>query len=443
MLSEEAENRVVERLVNRIEQGNTYVLQRIGDTLNKIGKLDYTRAYELSQVLKYGGDYDKIVKELAKITDMNVKDIYEIFDEVAKSDYEFAKQFYDYRGMKYIPYDQNIALQNQIKAIAGMTAQTYINLSNTSSIGFGFVDETTGQSTFKGLQQAYYDAIDEAVMSVSQGKETYEQAVKRTINQLGGSGLKTIYDSTYVDENGVVRNRSRRLDSAVRMNIKTGMRDLHNQTQQIFGNEFGADGVEVSVHDNPAVDHADVQGKQFSTQSKNGQPSEWEKLNTIGYAYDYKGRLIDIRHISKKGHTSFRPISTLNCYHKAFSVILGISEPEYSDEQLEEINEENEKGFELDGKHYTNYEGTQLQRRLETAIRQQKDIQIMAKNSNKMDMVDKAQKKITQLNAKYKELASVSGLPTNKNRLRVSGYKRVKTNINNSKKQTYKKPEKD
>jgi hypothetical protein len=104
---------------------------------------------------------------------------------------------------------------------------------------------------------------------------------------------------------------------------------------------------------------------------------------------------------------------------------LGVSKPEYSEEELKQINYDNNKGFELDGEHFTNYQGTQLQRKLETEIRKQKDIQIMAKASGNKELVAESQQKITQLTHKYKQLSDVSGLPTKMERMRVPQYKRV------------------
>ena len=108
--------------------------------------------------------------------------------------------------------------------------------------------------------------------------------------------------------------------------------------------------------------------------------------------------------------------------------MLGVSKPEYSEEELQKLIDDNNKGFELDGVHYTNYEGTQLQRKLETEIRKQKDIQIMAKASGNKELVQESQSRITQLTHKYKELSDVSGLPTKMERMRVSQYKRVNVN---------------
>ena len=121
-----------------------------------------------------------------------------------------------------------------------------------------------------------------------------------------------------------------------------------------------------------------------------------------------------------------RNISQYNCFHYLFNIVAGVSKPQYTDKQLQEINERNEKGFEFDGKHYSMYEGTQLQRRIETAIREAKDTQILARASEDNELVLQSQTRITQLTTKYKQLCSVSGLPNKlSTRASVSGYRRT------------------
>ena len=415
MLSEEIIDKVIERLVNRIEEGNTYTLKKIGESIKKIGTLSPSKAQQLVQVLKYGGDYDNIVRKLAEITELNVKDIYKIFEEVAKNDYNFAKQFYDYRGKKFIPYEENIALQQQVRALANITAGEYRNLTRTMA----FTKKVNGKVVYTDLARTYQNVLDKAVLSVAQGKNTFQDEMYSTIKELANSGIRTVNYGT---------NRSMRLDSAVRMQLKGALRTLHNETQEIFGEEFNSDGVEISVHLNPAPDHAEVQGRQFSKE-------EFNKFQNDIDAKDYKGKLFPAEF---EGHDR-RSISEYNCYHYTFAIVLGVSKPEYSDEQLQEIINNNNNGFELDGKHYTNYEGTQLQRQLETEIRKQKDTQIMARASGNNELVSETQTKITQLTRKYKELSDVSGLPTKMDRMRVSEYKRTK--INQSKINNYKEVE--
>lgn len=427
MLNDEVIDKVSERLVNRIEQGNEYILQKIGESIKKIGTLSPQAAHELGQIMQYGGDYEKISQKLSKILNVNVKEIKEIFEEVAKSDYQFAEQFYKYRDMKYISYEENVVLQSQVNALSNLTAGTYMNLTNTRMIGFN-VRNAEGNMVFKDLRQVYVDLMDTALLNVSQGKQGFDEAMYGVMKDIGESGVRVVSPKTYINKDGEEVHYTQRLDSAVREELKSGIRNLHNEIQDEIGKDIDADGVEISVHSNPAVDHADVQGRQFSTKAKDGKLSEWEKLQLYGYAKDYKGEEVDMRRTSKKGHTSFRPISQYNCYHYVFSVVLGVNEPQYEKKELQEINEENERGFSFDGERYTMYEGTQLQRRLETEVRKQKDIQILAKASDNKKLIEEAQKKISQLTDKYRQLSNASGLPTYMERMRVSGYKRTKTN---------------
>ena len=404
MIDERLIDLLVERLVDRIEEGNSYTLRKIGESIKEIGALSPSKAQQLSQILKYGGNYDKIVEKLAQITELNVKDIYEIFEEVAKSDYAFAKRFYDYRGVKYIPYEENIALQQQVKALARITAGEYANFSNT----LAFTKRVNGRVIYTDLARTYQDTIDKAVLSIVQGKSTFQEEMYSTIKELGSSGIKQV---------DYASGRSVRLDSSVRQHLKGALRNLHNETQAVFGEEFGSDGVEISVHMNPAPDHEQVQGRQFSKE-------EFNKFQNDQDAVDYTGKLFTKEH---NGHDR-RSISEHNCYHYTFDIVLGVSKPNYSSKELQEIIDNNNKGFELDGEHYTNYEGTQMQRKLETEIRKQKDIQIIAKASGNKELVQESQSKITQLTRKYKQLSDVSGLPYKRDRLRVLNYKRVNTN---------------
>lgn len=235
MLSQEVEERLAEHLVNRIEEANSYILKRIGEAIKQISTLTPSQAYQISQILKYGGTYNEIAKELARVSGKNVQDIYKIFEEVAKNNKQFAKQFYKYRGIDYIPYKKDIALQNMVRSLASVTADMYRNISNTSVIGF------VQDGTFKQLQQVYQDTIDKAILSISQGKQDFYSSMRQTLKELGGSGLVQ-YES----------GRTRRLDSAVRMNILDGMRALNNETSRRFGEEYNADGIEISVHSHPA-----------------------------------------------------------------------------------------------------------------------------------------------------------------------------------------------
>lgn len=399
MLNSNQEEQLVQLLIDRINALNEDILEIIGNRIKEIGEMTPTQVHQINQMLMYNTDIDRIIQKLAEVSGMNVNDIYSLFEYSAKTNQDFARQFYRARGISYIPYAQNKVLKDQVRAIAEITAREYANISGTSAIGYT-VKDLKGNLVFKDISSAYKDIIDKAILNVGQGKTTYQQEMRKAIKQIGQSGLKTIdYES----------GRSVRLDSAIRQNTLEGLRTLTNQIQQQFGEEFGADGVEVSHHINSAPDHIDtVDGKQFSLNGDRVVKGKlYKDFNTVNNSLD-------------------RQVSTLNCRHYIFSIVLGVNKPQYTDKQLEEDKKKNKQGFDFEGKHYSNYEGEQLQRLIERRIREQKDIQILAKSSGDKELTLQAQTKITQLTTKYKQLCNVSGLPNQlKTKGSVSRYRRI------------------
>ena len=393
MLRQEVIDKLVDKLVERIENTNRYILEEIANAIRMIGEVDISRAESLVQILKYGGDYNKIAVELAKMTNLNVEDIDKIFEGIARNNYQFAEKYYLYKDVNYLPYEQNLALISQVEAITRTAVKDYINLSKTSAIGYGLQD-MNGNVVFTGIQDTYNQIIDEAIISIRQGKETFNSVMNSRLKELAHSGLKVIYPSTYLKRNDkgelVEVHRTRRLDTAVRMNVNDGINQLHNATQEIIGEQIQSDGVEITVHFNPAPDHEKLQGKQFSNE-------EYEQLNMGNRAVAYDKTVIgtDLRR---------RPIGELNCQHRIYKVILGVDNPSYTNEELERIREVNNKGFTYEDKHYTNYEGEQLLRQVQLKIREQEDIKAMGSVGDRTELLNSSSKKLRLLRRKEREI---------------------------------------
>lgn len=415
---------LVERLVSRINKANEFFLIKIGESIKQIRELTPTQAHQLIQILKYNGNYEEIVNEILRLTNLNIQDIDAIFNEMAKKDYAFAEQFYKYRGVEYVPYSQNKALIRQVNALASITKQEMNNYARTTNLGYSIRD-LQGNVKFVGLRETYNRVLDEAVLNVGTGVDTFDNAMSKIMKDIGGNGLKTV---------DYASGRSVRLDSVVRMNLKGALRNLHNEIQKQVGEEFGYNMIEVSHHSNSAPDHIDsIDGKQFAMidilkkQIEKGEEKNI-KINDIDFENNrvkVKGKwYYDFNYINDNLE---RKVSTLNCFHYTFSGILGITQPEFSKKELEEDKENNLKGCEIDGKHYTLYETQELMRNLELNIRKQKDIQILGKESKNKKVVEEAQSKITQLTNKYKEVSKISGLPVKMERLKVAQYRRIST----------------
>ena len=383
-------NLALERFVRRFKEFNTKVLEEFGKTISKFDGLTPSQAQKIAQRLRNGRDIDKILDNLERISELSRKDIEELLEITAKENIDFANTYYEAKKMDKVSYEDSKQFQNLVKAVEKTTKGEFTNLSKTTALK---LLKDNGKPLYLDIKKAYNEVIDRCVLAVATGQMDYQKAMYDTIKQLSSSGVKKIY----YDNEGK-RAYARRLDSSVRMNILDGVRQVNIGIQEQVGKEFGADGVEVSHHVNCAPDHIHIDGQQFSKK-------KFEKIN----------------------NNLTRPVASMNCRHFVFSIVLGVSSPLYTKKQLEQDRKNNEKGFEYEGKHYTLYEGEQLQRKIELAVRQQKDLQIIAKASNDKDTISKSQSNITQLTQKYKELSKISGLPTKMNRLRVVGYKRTST----------------
>lgn len=400
MITDEQVDKIVDRLIARMEEANTVFLKSVGSSIKAIKEVSPTEAHKLIQILKYGGNYEKMVRKIAKYANMNIKDIDKIFAAYAKEDQLFYKQFYKYKNIPFVPYDKNPAIQSQTMAIAGAVKSGLYDFTRENVLGY------TMKGKFVGMRDAYNKMLDTALMNVSQGKETFDAALNQMIKDVGSSGLKTLEFES---------GKHMLLASAMRMHLKDGLRTLHNENQKIYGKEFDSDGVEITVHLNPAPDHALVQGRQFTNE-------EFDKFQNDEDARSYDGMFFSA--ISEETGHDRRAISEYNCYHEIFPILLGVSKPNYTSEELQQIIDDNEKGFTINGKHYTNYEGTQLQRLYERKIREQKNIQILAKESDNKNLIGYTQGNITKLTNEYNELSKTSGLPTMMERARVGGYRR-------------------
>ena len=402
MLDEELQEKLLKVFDKRFENYNSKVLWELGQIIAKFKDLTPSQANVLAQQLKFSNSAKEVLAELSKQGAISVKDLKKILERVAKENSGFAETYYKAREIDMPVYRENKALQNLVSAIYKQSSEEFKNIAK--STGFRLLDADK-KPLLLNIQETYNEVIDRCVIAIMEGKETYQQTMRSTLKQLAESGVRKIeYESGY----------SRRIDTSVRMNILDSTRQISNESQKLFGKEFDADGVEISTHLNPSPDHSNVQGHQFSNK-------EYEKLQSTGVATDYNGEVIDIRI-----KDNFRPISTMNCFHYIFSIVLGVSKPQYSNEELKKIIDDNEKGAELDGKHYTNYELSQIMRKLETKIREQKDLQIIARASDDKDLILQAQTKITQLTNKYKQVVKISGLPNQlSTRGRVYNYHRV------------------
>lgn len=404
MLSEEAIEKLVQPIVGRQQKINDYVIGLICQRIKEIGKLKPSDIHRLERILQMGGDVRQINAEIAKQTSLNVADIKQLIREVAYDNYISAKPFYDYRHKAFIPFAQNVPLQNIVKAIEAQTVGEYKNLSKAAAF---MIRDPKNPSILKptSISKTYQTVMDEAIQASQSGVIDYGTAMRRTLKQLSDSGLRRV---TYSPESG--RRYTQRLDTALRRNLMDGIRAINQGVQDEVGKQFGADGKELSVHGMCALDHEPIQGHQFTNE-------EYEKLQNSMTFQDVDG---------EQFAPIERHIGQYNCRHFAWSIIIGATQPNYSKKQLQAMIDKNHEGYTLpNGKHLSLYECSQKMREMETEIRYAKEQQMAAKEAGNMDLAKEAQAKVSKLTKEYKTFAKDCGLTPQLDRASIPGYKRV------------------
>ena len=247
-----------------------------------------------------------------------------------------------------------------------------------------------------GLNEAYRSVVNEAMSYRNLSEDLARNALNRTETQLFNSGVRYLVDGESVSGN-----------NAVRFNILDSMKRFINKAQEVMGRQFGADGMELSAHIYPAPDHAPAQGHQFTMENVDKMQSGSDFEDVDGNSY------IGFE----------RQIGQWNCRHYFMSIKIGKSEPTYTQEELDRILEENERGYTApNGRHYTLYECTQIQRKYERNIRQAKEKYLFSKSlGNKTDMLN-ARNKVGSLTSQYKLFSNACGIPAKLERIKVKDY---------------------
>ena len=301
----------------------------------------------------------------------------------------------------FIPYVENSKLQRYVSAVAKQTSDTFTNLANSKATGFLIRDlKNPTKTKFQSIDATYKSVMDEAIQSVNSGVD-YRVAMKRVLKQLINSGVRRI---TW--ENGYTQ----RLDTVVRRNLLDGIKSINQLIEDENGKILNADGKELSAHANCAPDHEPFQGHIFTNE-------EFDKLQSSSAFTD-----IDKQRFAPVA----RVIGEYNCRHIAYSVIIGVSKPRYTKEQLQQMIETNNTGYTFpNGQHKTLYECTQIQRRLETKIRSAKEEQMVMKASGNIIASRAARKRVVNSTKELKLFCKNCGLKVSKDRITVPGYRAI------------------
>lgn len=366
------------------------LLDEICSRLALKDQLNEVTVQAIRALRSHGIDLEDIEKAIRKTTGISEKKLKELLDDVVERNQRYYTDLID---LAHVTQPETLVSVEDTWAIYEQTKQTMRNL--TRSMGF-LVD---AGRTMLPPAKAYQWALDNATMQIQRGAISYNQAIKSSVQQLAG-GLKVVnYESGHVDH----------IDVAVRRAVMTGVNQICDQYTNQSAEYLETRYFEVSAHsgardkpgDSPWSSHKDWQGKVYY-QSESGEPDPLglydDLVETTGYGY------VD-------------GLTGANCRHHKYPFVPGVSERTYTDEQLEHIDDG--LGCTFDGKTYTAYEATQMQRRIERQIRAQKKLRNAYKEAGLSEDATAANIKLRRLNAEYSRFSKAAGLPEQPERTKV------------------------
>lgn len=336
------------------------------DRISAMEDISVTAKNEMKILIERNGEevFYEALEKTSMITAERKQLLKKMFSDMASEDMQGYKELYLYRDKLFKLSERQYRILNE-----GLRATDRLLKNLTNTIAFR-------------TQQAYIEAIDEAYMQTVTGAYSYTNAIQNTVQKLADMGI------TLKDKAG----RNVQLEVAVRRNVLAGIQSTANNINRDIEKELGCDGYEVTAHIGARPTHAEAQGKQYAINKEDSKKygiGLWSDVEELWQEY--------------------------NCRHSYFGIILGISEPVYTDKEL---NEYKNATVEWNGKKIPHYEATQKQRQLENAIRKQKrTVQILEKSgiNNEIEKI-----KLAQIQKEYTNFCKETGLQKEYNRIRIS-----------------------
>ena len=370
------------------------LLDEICSRLKLADQLNEVTVQDIRTLRSHGIDLKEIEKAIHKTTGISEKKLRELLDDVVERNQRY---YTDLINLANVTQPETLVSIEDTWAIYEQTKQTMRNL--TRSMGF-LVD---AGRTILPPAKAYQWALDNATMQIQSGAINYNQAIRTAVKQLADSGLKVVdYESGRRDQ----------IDVAARRAVMTAVNQLNRKYFEQSMDFLQTDLVQVEAH----AGARDIDGPNGWENHKKwqGKLYRWAEF-TKKYPDASKGEYPDFE--STCGIGDVTGILGANCRHSWSAFVEGVMERTYTDEQLEHIDDD--LGCKFDGKKYTAYEATQMQRRVERQIIKQDRLVTAYKASGQKDEYYAANAKLIRLIAKYKAFSEASGLPLQWERTKV------------------------
>ena len=327
------------------QQVEDAILQDVARRIGKMYAVTPTANWQLWRYQQTEAVRNDVVKLLAKYTGKSETAIRKLLLQTATEALEREDAIYYHYDMEPPPFEESAALNNLLDAGARQTCGTWQNLTATTA------NTVTG---------AFERTLDAAWLKVSTGAFDYKTAVKQAVDSLADDMPMVTYPSGHKDS----------IEVAARRAVLTGVNQTTGKLQVARMDEMGCEFVETTAHGGARPSHAEWQGRRFHR----------------GGAVDYKGKHYpDFE--AATGYGTGAGLCGWNCRHTFFAVFPELGDPpQWTQEQLRELNA---RDIEWNGKKYTAYEISQMQRARERNVRRWKK-RYLAEDAAGLDTTDSA-----------------------------------------------------
>ena len=330
MLSPEYLDECSNQLINLYSELENRIIADITRRLLKTGDITETAKWEILKAQELGLLYDDVLSLIASQTDATSNHVKALFEDAGVETVNIDNQKYRKMGKTPIDIRQSDSMRQVLEAGYQKTLGNLKNLTMTTAI--------TSQTTF-------INASNSAYMMVTSGAFSYQDAIRTAIKEMAQKGVSVLTDTIKYEgtnKRGQHYTHEDKIDVAIRRNILTGVGQTCKQVSLTNARENGFDLMEINAHSGARPSHAKWQGKRVSLSGRKGYLS----LHDIGFG-------------------SAEGFGGCNCRHDWYPVDEN-DIPMYTDSQLQDFDAKN---IEYNGKKYTQYEATQIQRRKEREIR--------------------------------------------------------------------------
>ena len=327
-----------DRIIALYQQLEDDILSAVIRRILKMGYVSEASKHQLEVLQAAGLLYDDIVQLIADRTDACTAQVKALFEDAGAQTVAIDNSLHEAAGALPIDIRQDSSTRQVLEAGYKKTLGTMQNLVSTTA--------TQTQTTF-------IQTCDRIYMQVSSGAFSYQEAIMNALRALADTGAEVVYPTKHKD----------RMDVAVRRCVLTGVSQTAAAVSLRQAEDAGCYLMEITAHSGARPDHAKWQGQLVTITGKDA------------------GKIIDglrVFTLSEIGYGSGEGFKGWNCHHNWHAYYPGFSTPNYTQEELKKLDE---PCISYNGKLYTEYEVSQMQRAQERRVRAWKRRCITAQES--------------------------------------------------------------